>query len=342
VTVAFVVDGGPEAGMGHVYETITLSADLPPPSSRVALIESDGPALDMLQEAGIPATQFAGTDDLVDRLSALSPSTVVFDHPDLRESMLAAVATHDAVDRVVAIGNTLTNIPATAGDYCDAVVNYSKDVTTFESRRRRSGDTLFLEGPAYFVVRSTFDRYRDAWRPDSGDAAAGDGAAAGEFPVSDVLLLFGGSDPSNYTTKVGDRLLASPTDYHVDFVLGPGFDYESTLKDAIAQYDSAEYTVRRNVDDVGKMMVSTDALLTSPGLTTFEAIYVGCPLAAICQTSAHTKAYRSVEFAYEYDAIDDVDRLVAETYDRFTGGFGDQLEVGTRRAEIRDAILPDG
>jgi spore coat polysaccharide biosynthesis predicted glycosyltransferase SpsG len=339
VTVAFVVDGGPERGTGHIYETITLAGDIPSDASRIAFVETEGLALEMLRDAGVPAEPFSEADDLVARLSALAPSAVVFDHPDLSERLLAAVANVDAIDRVVAIGNTLTNIPATAGDYCDVVVNYSKDVTTFESQRRRAGDTLFLEGPAYFIVRSSFDRYRDAWAPVD-DFSGGDDRARSEHPVSDVLLLFGGSDPSNYTTKISRRLLASDNQYDLDLVLGPGFEHESTLRDEIAACDRRDYTIRRDVDDVGRLMVSTDVLLTSPGLTTFEAIYVGCPLAAICQTPAHTKAYRSVEFAYEYDDIDDADQLLAETFDRFTGEFSTQLEVGTRRDEIVDAILP--
>jgi len=311
--------------MGHIYESVTLANDIAPQEPVVVFVEGGGKPLDVLVRNDIDTDTFDGVEELCTQLQNFQPSTVVFDHPNLDGEVLQTVRRRASDSRIVGIGNPETNLPGEAAADCDVIVNYSKDITSFTGVRREEDGCLFLEGTAYFIIRPEFVPFEDSWEPSAS--------------VTDVLLLFGASDPSNYSASVLERLLSSDREYDIDVILGPGYTQHDSFDRVRDAHDTRSVSVHYDVDDVCGFMRSTDVLLSSPGLTTFEALYIGCPVASICQTEAHTTAYHDIPFAFEYDEIEDIDTLVQNAHKRFTTDRYDHLEVGTRREEIVDAIV---
>lgn len=320
MTVGLVTSGGREAGMGHVYECITLANRLE--AAVTVLVGNDCPAVDLVADSGHDYRRYRGADDLREALSELDPAPVVFDHPALTESLLASASEAVPDARVVTIGNMKNNLPVGVANYADVVVNYWKHLTDRESVRRVEDGTVYLEGLGYLLFREEFYAFEDAWTP-TGD-------------LDRVLLQFGGSDPSNHSTWALSELALTPKAYDVEVVLGPGFDHNDALAAALADVDAERYTVVRNADGVARRMARTDVLVASPGMTTFEALFVGCPVVAVNQTPVHRETFGAFEFTYDRSDIPDLATTLEKTYAQFAATA--ETGVGHRYDDLLAAI----
>jgi UDP-2,4-diacetamido-2,4,6-trideoxy-beta-L-altropyranose hydrolase len=136
-----------------------------------------------------------------------------------------------------------------------------------------SAGTRFLLGPAYFIFRSEFI------------AAAGRGRETKE-KASNVLVAIGGSDPLDLTGKVVRALVKSKTTRGLYLHIAPGMviaeskklELEKLLKDYPGEYDIIESS-----DDMAKLMLVSDIIITGGGLTKYEAAVTGTPCVIIPQ-----------------------------------------------------------
>ena len=114
-----------------------------------------------------------------------------------------------------------------------------------------------------------------------------------------ILVIFGGSDPSNYTARTV-RILQ---DFDVTAVLGPGFVHDVDLDCRIVFKSNR----------VAELMFEHDLVITSLGLTMFEALCVGTPAIAICQNDTQRWLLKHMPFlklVFERFNEDDLRRVI--------------------------------
>jgi spore coat polysaccharide biosynthesis predicted glycosyltransferase SpsG/CMP-N-acetylneuraminic acid synthetase len=97
--------------------------------------------------------------------------------------------------------------------------------------------------------------------------------------VENLLVLFGGTDPSNLTEKALSALKGVAFDGHVTLVLGPG---RADRPVALADY-GLKGEVLRDVGDMAAVMSRADLALSSAGRTVTELMTMGVPALVLCQ-----------------------------------------------------------
>lgn len=91
-----------------------------------------------------------------------------------------------------------------------------------------------------------------------------------------ILILFGGSDPLDYTKKSVDRLIDNEITNNVEVILGPGYNH----KESISFYEKSNISFHRslNVNQLIQLYKNSACLVCSPSNTAVEAMCVGIPL----------------------------------------------------------------
>lgn len=313
--ILFLTDGGPELGMGHVYSSITIANALPnhcdvlfaiPPGSSTARRKVNDAGFELVDGTGVTSLSSSST----------TAATVVnLPEPDIE--VLASLQS----DRVIVYGNPATNLSEAAFEYADVVVNPTDITIGFTGTCTTRRNATYLRGPAFVVLREEFYRRGRSFQSDSLDR---------------VLLIFGGSDPSNFTTKFVRDLCGSSLGVDVDAVVGPGFRYHDDLNRAVSNLNSDEVTVSEDIDDVARRISAVDFVMTSPGLTLLESLYLGAPSLAVYQNTDQRTVYENLSLAYPADL--DVQTILPSIYQTAMNDARD-FQIGSRRADVIDKIV---
>lgn len=327
--VLFIVDGGPDVGLGHVYNSTGLCAALPAEANPTFLTASGEQVVEKVSDFGYEVHSVDATTDIPMELSRRHPDSVVIDRPDIPESFLDQVhGTVSTGTRVVAIGDLGEYLSSNAPEYCDAIVDldirngYSHSAIRYDDH---SG-TLHLAGLQHFVLRPQFYQSETtATVPDT---------------VESILLIFGASDPSNYTTRALDLLLSRDRQFDINVVLGPGYRHPETL---VSEFDTDNrdrdcITVERDIADVASRMRSADLLLTSPGLTMIEALFLRTPVVAFHQNTLQ-QLFQDYDFVYPPERMEDIVNRVDEVVSLFNDFFNESYfdpEIG--RTAVVEAV----
>ena len=129
-----------------------------------------------------------------------------------------------------------------------------------------SGDTIFLLGPKYSILRGEF------WttpRRVIGQA------------VENILVTFGGADPYNLTPRVLKLLNEIPGTFSVTAIIGPFFKNVMDIQTAAERGDGRIRLVH-SPDSVRNLMLESDLTVSAGGQTLYELACVGCPTIAVC------------------------------------------------------------
>ncbi len=144
-------------------------------------------------------------------------------------------------------------------------------------------NTRYYYGLKYIILRKEFHKYWRKKKEISRD-------------IEKVLLIFGGSDPSNLTSKTLDAI--SKYDFKATLVLGPHFTFFDELGEVLRKCRGV--SVLRDVNNVAELMYESDLVITSLGLTTFEAFCTGTPTIVICQNELQRKLYQHLSDVVRY------------------------------------------
>ena len=128
----------------------------------------------------------------------------------------------------------------------------------------RSGDTKLLLGSDYVLLRNEFEQYRNRFKniPERAE---------------NVMITFGGSDPTDATLRVL-KSLSEIREY--EFVLKVVVGVENKkYKDiiALAMRMPVETEVIYNTSEMAKIMDWSDLAISSSGTTSWELAYMGVP-----------------------------------------------------------------
>lgn len=99
--------------------------------------------------------------------------------------------------------------------------------------------------------------------------------------INKVLVCFGGSDPGYYTEKLVEVIsnMNVYNNYKFSIILGPGMS--KIRKENILKNKKDNIKLYINETNMASKIVENDLVITLGGLTTYEALFLGVPVACV-------------------------------------------------------------
>lgn len=120
-----------------------------------------------------------------------------------------------------------------------------------------------LLGPKYVLLRQEFIEARRNLRERDGN-------------VKNILIFFGGVDPTNETLKTMEAIqLLNRPDIAVDVVVGAANPSKDRIREICSTMSNAHYHCQ--VDNMAQLMVGADLAIGAGGSTMWERCYLGLP-----------------------------------------------------------------
>jgi spore coat polysaccharide biosynthesis predicted glycosyltransferase SpsG/RimJ/RimL family protein N-acetyltransferase len=277
--LAFITEGSLRRGIGHVLRSLTLARELNSKCESHFLIRYNEDVIKFVERNGFPVFQYKENDELLKLLEKLSPTTVVIDKLNVGSDVVRKIK-NDIKSRIVIFDNV-----SQANRYADVVVNAIIG-SNFKNRKffDKNAGTLYFYGPRYLILRRDFYKYKKMVK-DFGK----------KNKIRSILIIFGGSDPLNFTAQILSRLLNMNLDLKIDVILGPLYKYHTKLKRFLEKnWNIFNMRVRlhQNSENVAELMWDSDVIFTSPGLSMFEALFLNRPVIVLYQNSLQKMVYR--------------------------------------------------
>lgn len=249
--IVFRVDGYKELGLGHVYRALTLAYSLTEHEVVFVCDSRYRIGIEKLKESNMKVVEVSGEEGLLSWLRETQPDVYVHDCLDTEASLIKAIKPF--VGRLVTFEDL-----GDGARHADAVVN-----AIYEGA---SSHNNVFTGKDYVALR---DEFLSA-KPKSFSEG-----------VNRVLVMFGGTDPLDLSTRIYRLAQAYNRDgvkVRFDFVLGPGYE-----GNGIVSNESAGIEVSRDVVRVSDHMRLADMAFSSQGRTTFELASMGVPTIVLAQ-----------------------------------------------------------
>lgn len=252
-------DGYKELGMGHIYHCLTLAYNL---TGHEVLFVTKGKhkqGLQKLLDAHMQVKTIRDDDEFMEFVQKWRPDIVVNDCLNTEADYIKELKKY--APRVVTIEDV-----GSGADYADAVINalYKDD-----SRGKN-----YFWGEKYVCLKDEFLT-----------------ANCSEFhkEVKNVVVIFGGTDPSNFTRRIyelAQRMHKDYPDITFTFVLGVGYNQEVNhieAKEADGIY------VQQDIKRMSDIFAKADLAFTSQGRTVYELATMGVPAIVLAQNEREMK-----------------------------------------------------
>lgn len=252
-------DGYKELGMGHIYHCLTLAYNLTGQELLFVTKEQHEPGLKKLQEANMPVHTIKSDEEFMEFVQEWKPDVVVNDCLNTEADYIKELKKY--VKRVVTIEDL-----GEGADFADAVINALYEVHT-------RGDNYYW-GANYVCLRDEFFC-----------------AAPSVFheQVQNVVVIFGGTDPSNFTKRIYEMAKRIHKDYpeiKFHFALGVGYDQKANQ---IETDEAAGIYVEQNLKHISDLFGKADLAFTSQGRTVYELATMGVPAVVMAQNEREMK-----------------------------------------------------
>ena len=184
-----------------------------------------------------------------------------------------------------------------------------------------------MRGTKYWIMRPDFYKYAKELKGSTDK-------------IRKTTLIFGGADPQNYSEKVVEQLLKSDS-FEINLIIGSAYPHEEGLKNVVAQSSSKSHVkLMKNVTNVAELMFNSDLVLSSPGLSMFEALKVNTPVISFWQSELQRDVYGDYIKTYGPEDVDKVLDLISQKDfiypdDDFIKG----LEIGCGLDDIINEII---
>lgn len=266
--IIFRADGHRTLGLGHIYNCITLAYSM---IGHEVLILTRDDALEgikKLKETNLPYRLFHYNEEISEIIQEEKPDIWVNDCLDTTEQEILALK--EKIPRVVTIEDLGTGIRA-----ADAVINALYDPI--------EGSNVY-SGYRYVCLRDEFQIEQPR---------------VFSKKVSCILIMFGGTDPSNLNQRVYQSVRKMSKRYpRIKFVFLPGIGYDCEKNGLVTREDENIY-VHKNVPRVTQYMREADLAITSQGRTIFEMAAMGIPAVVVSQnTREMTHSFASMEHGF--------------------------------------------
>lgn len=261
-------DGNKRMGLGHIYRTITLAREL---SQTVTFLTcSDQDVLDKIRDGGFEAVHVQDETEMLAALGQRPRGVVILDRLEIDPQFASGVR---RVGHSLVIFGNLSG----ANDHAQLVVNIvGSDFRNSRNVDARTG-TMYLRGPRYYIFKRSFFQCRaEMLSPQEGR----------------LLVMFGGTDPLDLTTQTYRLLSSKEGIAHLDLVVGAGYEHFHELAEEMRPAACGpEVRLQRDVEDIASLMAKASLVITSPGMSMFEALFMRRPVLAIAQVPYHDEQF---------------------------------------------------
>jgi spore coat polysaccharide biosynthesis predicted glycosyltransferase SpsG/CMP-N-acetylneuraminic acid synthetase len=247
--IVFRVIGDEEVGMGHIQRALTLAHEITDHeiificevNSQVAVTKLED--FDYLLKACSP-------DEIENEIMALEPDLVVNDildsNPDyirtLRFNNISVINFEDLGEGAELANLTINEL------YDDPLI---------------AGENI-LWGREYFFVREEFD-----------------GAKPNQFKeeVRSLLIMFGGTDPSDYTRRIlrTVKIFCGKNNIKIYVITGGGYPFINELEEEINQMEDVEIEYHNSINVVSHIMEKVQMAISANGRTAYELAHMNIP-----------------------------------------------------------------
>lgn len=248
-------DGYKELGMGHIYHCLTLAYNLIGHEIMFVTKAAFQEGVEKLKSTHFPVTVINSDEEFFAFLETYRPNIVVNDCLD---------TTVEYVKRLKSLCPRVVTIEDMGeGTYfADVVINalYSGNET---SNRKN-----VYSGEDFVCLRDEFCTLEPKeFSPE----------------VKEVIVLFGGTDPSNLTGKLYQMIQCIHTHYpDIHFTIITGMGYDCT-RHGIVTDESAHVTVIEDAKFISSYIKKADLAFTSQGRTVYELAVCGTPSIVLAQ-----------------------------------------------------------
>ncbi|WP_064710833.1 PseG/SpsG family protein [Rhizobium bangladeshense] len=280
----FCIESSHARGMGHLFRSLTLAAELRTRGHSVRFLANDHPnSLRIIRERGFDVALYdlaavTGWEEGVVNPAGLSPIWINDrlntrrSHSETLKRLGAKLVTFD--DR---------------GDGAElADVNIC--ALLFEQTGDLRGKDVRL-GVEYMILNPEIAAYR---RVRQG--------------LASVLVTLGGADTYGVTVRVAKWLSSKP--FPVTIVTGPSFQHMAELQEVVSAAVPDRFKLLNQVPSLAAEMYGHDLAITGGGLTPFEACAAGLPCVVIANEPFEIPVGRALEqlgaafFAGHHSAFD--------------------------------------
>ena len=251
--ILFRADGEEKLGMGHIYRCLSLAYHLTG-HELLFVTKKDYPlGVKKLQDSYFKLRIIEKDEELYSILDEFKPDILVNDILNVSVEYMKEVKSR--VPRVINFEDR-----GNGAALADCVIN---------ALYTNGKGTNIYQGSDYFFIRDEFLT-----------------AKPKEFSreVKNVVVLFGGSDPSNLTGKTY-KILQQMAEKHqeIEFhiITGFGYKYKNEIQDDVAH----KIYIHNDVKRVSKYLAEADLAITSQGRTIFELACMGVPAVVLAQNS---------------------------------------------------------
>ena len=250
--IVFRTVGKMQLGMGHVYRCLTLAYKLTGHEITFVCDKDSDIGIAKIRESNFPLEVVKDDRDFETFLREEKPDILVNDILDTTEEYMTMVVKY--CKRVVNFEDV-----GRGAKYADAVINalYEK------------GEKLHNEyyGSKYFCIR---DEFLEEHPKDFSEE------------VENIMVIFGGADPSNLTGRLYDICkVLHKNNEKVNFHFLLGFAYP--FKDKIVTDEENHIFIHNDVKRVSSYMSKMDLAITSQGRTVYELASMGVPAIVMAQ-----------------------------------------------------------
>lgn len=281
--IIFRVDGGDEIGMGHVHRCITLARELESAFQSNVTFVTDrcySGGVKKIQSTNFDAV-VADKDETFEYINSVAPDIIFIDTLDTSSKHIQQLhETSAAVINLEDLGD--------GADHADYVINALYERDTDKQNQ--------FFGAEYVVVKQEFHEHRSDVRPE----------------VENVLLTFGGSDPSNISTRVLRELGSAELPYQYKLVLGSDFSHDAELDD-LPDAIMSQVTVIRNSNHMPELMEWADVAICSGGRTAYELAATGTPALVIAHNAREAERMRDLDTFGAISFLGRADELKTES-----------------------------
>ena len=279
--IAIITDGNNTLGMGHVSQSLTLAQyikeKLTDLDTLFFITKSEKYVIDMISKSGNKVIKFDTDDEIFDFLTHENPDKIIFDKLDVSPLLAKNIKEKLKSKLIICTNLTEANDSADVTVLADIGSNFKNIIN-----KKKVGKTQYF-GPKYWILRPAFYFYNELKKSPPKE-------------VKNILLIFGGADPENYSSLVLKQFIEMEVDYNITLVLGSAFNNHEEL-DLIKEQcltTKLELTTLQNVSNVAELMYNNDLVMASPGLSFFEALVVGTPVIGFHQNELQKDVYNEV------------------------------------------------
>lgn len=258
--IAIRADANQTLGMGHVFRALAIAQEFAQHKVSIISDRSGALAFELLSQSPFDVCEVEGNDGFLEWVEAHEVDLVILDQLDTETDYVRAVKKH--AGHVV----TFEDLGPGAQEADLVVCDLYKNLDVPETRQ--------LSGIANAILAPSFETVTEP--------------AVFRDTVENILLLFGGTDPSHLTEKTLAALSAAHYAGHCTVVIGPGFQRELDLESY-----GLTGTVHRNLKYMPGAMRNADLAVSSAGRTITELASLGVPVLCLCQNDkelTHTHA----------------------------------------------------